>query len=186
MRARDLDGRRLFIIDDLFDKSIVQMLHETFIRLPFTQSDFDTEDTMHVRHWKFDFQPDGFGLNPVLRTWHQRVTATAAELVGVLSLPIRRIYCNSVGYGDHQHMHFDDKDGTTALYFANAQWIEDWQGETVFYDRAEEACQVVAPRPGRLVVFSSECLHRGGVPSRTCPVPRLTVAFKFAPACTAA
>lgn len=181
-RTRELDGRTLYIVDGLFDAATVKLLHETLIRLPFTLSDYDTEDTMHMRHWKFDFRPEGLEENPVLRNWHRQVSATAADLVGARALTARRIYCNNVHYGDHQHMHVDDKDGTTALYFANAEWLENWHGETIFYGRDGDAHQAVAPRPGRLVVFSSDCLHRGGVPARTCVEPRLTVAFKFGPA----
>ena len=121
MRTRELDGSRLFIVDQLFDAGMVRLLHESLIRLPFTLSDFDTEETMHVRHWKFDFSPEGLNESPVLRTWHQRIVTKVAELAGASSLAVRRIYCNNVHYGDHQHVHTDDKDGTTALYFANAK-----------------------------------------------------------------
>ena len=159
---------------------MVRLLYETLIRLPFTMSDFDTEETKAVRHWKFDFDLRGLDESLVLYTWRQRVIDKTAELIGASSLAIRRIYCNNVTYGDHQHMHFDNHEGTTALYFANAEWPENWQGETIFYDRSGEAMVAVAPKPGRLVVFAAECLHRGGVPAKICLEPRLTVAFKFA------
>ena len=180
--TRDIDGRTLFIVDGLFDAPTVRLLHESFVRLPFTQSDFDTEATRHVRHWKFEFDPQGLEQSPVLRPWSRRVIATASRLLGAASLPIRRIYCNNVNFGDHQHLHVDGPDGTTALYFANAEWSPDWQGETLFCDSDGEPCSAVAPRPGRLVLFPSDCLHRSGVPAKTCLEPRLTVAFQFAPA----
>ena len=69
--------------------------------------------------------------------------------------------------------------GVTALYFANPEWQDDWQGETVFYDRAGEPFHAVAPKPGRVLVFDGGIVHRGGVPSRKCFEPRLSVAFKF-------
>jgi hypothetical protein len=53
----------------------------------------------------------------------------------------------------------------------------------MFYDGGE-ARHTVAPRPGRLVIFDGALVHRVGVPSRECYVPRITVAFKFARART--
>ena len=179
LRTRDLDGRTLFIIDNLFDTAMVRLLHESFSRLPFSLADFDTKETRHVRHWKCDFSPESLEQNPILSPWYRRVRCKAAELSGVAEIPVRRVYCNSVLYGDHQHMHIDSDDGMTALYFANAEWHENWQGETIFYDRHGEAQHAIAPRPGRLVVFAADCLHRAGVPARTCLEPRLTVAFKL-------
>ena len=53
------------------------------------------------------------------------------------------------------------------------------RGETIFYDHAGEPHTAVAPRPGRVLVFPADVVHRGGVPSRKCFSARLSVAFKF-------
>ena len=156
------------------------MVHELLLRAPFTLSDFDNEQSRHIRHWKFDIDPGHFSTNPVFRHWREIVVAKTAELFPRGRLEVARIYCNNVFYGDHQHAHYDSETGVTALYFANWQWEEDWHGETIFYDDAGEARYAVAPRPGRLVAFPANVVHRGGVPAKTCLQPRLTVAFKFA------
>jgi Rps23 Pro-64 3,4-dihydroxylase Tpa1-like proline 4-hydroxylase len=179
VRTRELDGRRLFIVDELFDAGMVKLLHESFMRMPFTQTEIDSEESRHIRHWKFDFDLETVDRHPIFLSWRNRILQKTAQLVSASSLPVQRIYCNSTLYGDHQHSHTDSAEGTTALYFANAHWEEDWQGETIFYESNGEAQHAIAPRPGRLVVFPSCILHRGGVPSRTCMQSRLTVAFKF-------
>ena len=74
-------------------------------------------------------------------------------------------------------------EGNWTLLASNAvsrfQAMEIRQGETVFYDRAGEPFHAVAPKPGRLLLFDGGIVHRGGVPSRKCFEPRLSVAFKF-------
>jgi hypothetical protein len=180
VKSLDLDSRRIFVIDGIFQRDLVRMLHEIFVRAPFTLSDFDNEQTRHIRHWKFDFSTEYIAANPALHHWHREIVARTSGLFPNGALEVTRVYCNNVFYGDHQHAHYDNDAGVTALYFANWQWEENWQGETIFYDREGEACHAVAPRPGRLVAFPANVLHRGGVPAKTCFQPRLTVAFKFA------
>ncbi len=180
VKSLDLDSRRIFVVDGIFQPDLVRMLHEIFVRAPFTLSDFDNEQSRHIRHWKFDFGPGDFATNPVFRHWREIVVAKTAEFFPRRQLEVARIYCNNVLYGDHQHAHYDSETGVTALYFANWQWEEDWHGETIFYDDAGEARYAVAPRPGRLVAFPANVVHRGGVPAKTCLQPRLTVAFKLA------
>jgi SM-20-related protein len=95
------------------------------------------------------------------------------------AVKLAEIYANNHGYGDHQHVHNDNDTGVTVLYYANAEWNDDWHGETVLYDRDREAHFVVAPRPGRLLMFPAWINHRGGTPSRTCFQRRVAVVFKF-------
>lgn len=82
-------------------------------------------------------------------------------------------------YGDFQIPHTDIANGLTVLYIVNNKWLEEWHGETVFYDQDREPIHIVAPKPGRLLVFPGDILHRGGSPSRKCFEQRLSVAFKF-------
>ena len=94
---------------------------------------------------------------------------------------LARVHSNLHLYGDLQFPHLDLKGGVTAVYFANPEWEEKWQGETIFYDDRREPLYALAPRPGRLAVFQADILHRAGVPSRECFRPRISVAFKFVP-----
>ena len=179
VEARPLGTQRLFVVDGLFGADFVRVLHEILSRQSFSLSDYDTEATERIRHWKAEFAPEFFAANPVLRSWRDTVVAKAVELFAGTALKLERVHANSHLFGDHQHPHHDIVPGVTALYFANPDWERDWQGETIFYDLAGEPRHAVAPRPGRLAVFEGDILHRGGVPSRTSFAARYSVAFKF-------
>lgn len=180
VEARPVGERRLFVVDGLFRPNVVKMLHGILMQQPFTMSDYDNNATEHIRHWKAEFPVASFDTNPLLRSWRDSVVARTAELFAGTTLDLVRVHANSHLFGDHQHAHYDFRPGVTALYFANPDWDKDWQGETIFYDAADEPHLALAPRPGRLVVFDGGILHRGGVPSRTCFAARISVAFKFA------
>ena len=156
------------------------MLHEILRKLQFSLSDYDTDETKDQLHWKHEFEPESLEALPLLRLWRDTVVAKTGELFPRINATLARVHCNNHPYGDLQRPHQDITPGVTALYFANAVWSQDWQGEMVFFDRDEEPFYAVAPKPGRVVIFPGHILHRGGVPSRVCFEPRLSVAFKFA------
>lgn len=177
--VRSVGDHRLFVIDGLFKPDFVRALHAILSRQSFSLSDYDTDETEEVRHWKCEFPPAFFAANPLLQAWHREVVAKARELCAGRSLTLVRVHANSHLFGDHQHPHTDFDPGVTALYFANPEWRAHWQGETIFYDAVGEPLAALAPVPGRLALFDGGMLHRGGVPSRTCFDARLSVAFKF-------
>jgi Rps23 Pro-64 3,4-dihydroxylase Tpa1-like proline 4-hydroxylase len=183
-RLRELraDGKPIFVVDGLFDEAFIHMLHPQMARLPFTLSDYDTEATRGVLHWKYEFQQ---GRNPALplldalmKELIEKVGTTSEALLAPREIKLRRMHCNMHCYGDFQSPHTDLPGGATALYFANPRWESDWMGELVFYEDGEPL-YAVAPKPGRLVIFDAEILHRGGVPSRFCPQGRISMALKF-------
>ncbi|CAN5867692.1 hypothetical protein BH11PSE3_BH11PSE3_08080 [soil metagenome] len=177
--VRHVGNHRLFVIDGLFKPDFVRALHAILSRQPFSLSDYDSDETERIRHWKCEFAPAFFTANPLLQAWHSAVVAKTAEQFAERALDLVRVHGNSHLFGDHQHPHTDLDPGVTALYFANPEWQADWQGETLFYDASGEPLSAVAPLPGRLAIFDGALLHRGGVPSRTCFGARLSVAFKF-------
>ncbi len=178
--VRQLDGRSIFVVDGLVQPDVVEVIYRSLRSLSFDLADYDTESTAEVQHWLHEFEPSLFKANPIFGTWFDLIVTKTQELFPANRLSLCRVHCNSHLYGDLQHAHRDVTPGVTALYFGNAKWIDDWQGEVLFYDLAGEPHQAVAPKPGRVVLFPGDILHRGGVPSRKCFEPRLSVAFKFA------
>ena len=176
---RRVDGHPVHIIDGLFAPDMVRMLHEILRKLEFSLSDYDTGETRDQLHWKHAFGLDTLDQLPLFCVWRDAIVARTNELFPGRNVALARVHCNNQPYGDLQRAHQDLTPGVTALYFANAEWNRDWQGELVFFDRNEEPFHAVAPKPGRVVIFSGHILHRGGVPSRICFEPRLSVAFKF-------
>jgi SM-20-related protein len=176
---RRMDGHSIHIVDGLFAPDMVRVLHEILRKLEFSLSDYDTRETRNELHWKHEFELEALDQLPLLRVWRDTVIARTNAFFPDRNAKLVRVHCNNQPYGDLQRVHHDLNPGVTALYFANAEWNQDWQGELVFFDRNEEPFHAVAPKPGRVVIFPGHILHRGGVPSRICFEPRLSVAFKF-------
>ena len=176
-RRVEIDGMQLVVLDGLFADADIRSLY-TFLReLPYQLNDVASPETSYVKHWKSDFPPPLAEGTPVLRECIQ----TARALMVPEHYTLDRCYTNMILYGDFQGPHTDPHAGITALYYANPEWKEHWLGETIFYDAERQPVHAVGVKPGRLVVFHSDILHRAGVPSRECFEPRLSVAFTFIP-----
>lgn len=177
-RDHQIDGMRLLVIDGLFSDEAIRSVY-TFLReMPYRLHDIASDETEHIQHWIAEFPPALAEGTPVLRDC---IHAARALLAGEAAV-INRCYTNSILHGDLQGPHCDPPGGITAVYYANPVWEELWLGETVFYDTAREPVYAVGVKPGRLVLFHSDILHRAGVPSRECYRPRLTTAITFSPA----
>jgi SM-20-related protein len=181
IRRHDVGDRSIFVLDHLFDAPFVEMMYHFMNRLPFGLSDYDTEETKAIRHWKHEFDLENLPSLPLLVELRSRVVDISDELYPLNRIVLKRMHCNMHLYGDMQNPHTDTDlaGGVTALYFANPVWEMNWMGETVFCSSTGEPLHCVIPKPGRLVVFNGDILHRGGVPSRYCFEPRISVAFKF-------
>ena len=182
VRSHRLDGSDVHVIDGLFPADLIRLVYEGLRDLPFVRTEYDTEQSRDVLHLNFEFDLEALLANPVFCLLRDGIAARTRELFPVRLLTLKRVHCNNHPYGDMQFSHTDLVPGVTSLYFANAEWPDEWQGETIFYDRSGEPRYAVAPRPGRVVIFPGDLLHRGGVPSRACKVARLSLAFKFAAA----
>ncbi len=179
VRRRLVDDEPVYVADGLFEPDVVRMIFETCRHLPFTLSDYDTDATSHILHWKHEFKLQALSAFPPLRLWHDAIVSHTRALFAERTLFLERVHCNKHPHDDVQLAHHDIEPGVTSVYFVNPDWSDDWQGEMVFYDRDGEAHSMVSPHPGRVVTFSGGLLHRGGVPSRLCPEARLSIAFKF-------
>ena len=130
-------------------------------------------------HWKQEFTLEYITTNPFLRHIYSRIKSATAKACPEPQIQLERVHCNVSLYGDMQFPHRDRTPGMTWLYYASAVWEPKWMAETIFYDSNEEPVYAVFPKPGRVVVFAGDILHRGGVPSRECVAARRSLAFKF-------
>src|ERR1041385_6199770 len=165
-RKHDVGGRAIFVVDGLFDETFIRMIHHYTSRLAFSLSDYDTPLTQAVRHWKYEFNLQKLPSLPIVPELVSRIISVSRELYPSRRMALNRMHCNLHMYGDIHTPHTDLTPGVTALYFANPRWDTNWTGETIFYNDDVEPLYAVIPRPGRLVVYSADILHRGGVPSR--------------------
>jgi hypothetical protein len=179
VQSRQVDGKDIHVIDGLFQPETVWMIYEGLKDLPFLPTEYDTEERRGIPHLNFEFDPERLSASPALCVLRDCIVARTRELFAASRLNLVRVHCNNQPYGDLQLAHTDLVPGVTSLYFANADWPAEWQGETIFYDSTDEPYHAVMPKPGRVVVFPGDLLHRGGVPSSACKVTRLSMAFKF-------
>lgn len=172
--------RKVYILDDLIHESIREEVFNTVYALPFYHGDIDRPDTEAFRHMVHVFTPAQCVENELLR----ELTATFRSFLEERGERIRgleRIYLNFALFGDYQFAHTDGSDVWTALVFFNNEWKSDWGGELLLYDDTAPRAPAwaIAPEPGRMVIFDGRIMHRGGVPSKHCFIPRLALAIKL-------
>jgi SM-20-related protein len=181
-QKRQLDERPLILIDGLFQEDFINLFDRFLQALPCYLSDYDGTDTRHVLHWKHEFTLEYISTNPFLKHIYSRIRSATEKACPEPQIQLKRVHCNISLYGDMQLPHRDITPGMTGmtwLYYSNAVWETKWMGETIFYDSNEEPVYAVFPKPGRVVVFAADILHRGGVPSRECVAARRSLVFKF-------
>jgi Rps23 Pro-64 3,4-dihydroxylase Tpa1-like proline 4-hydroxylase len=177
--ARQLDERGLILIDGLFPVDFIKVFDHFLKKLHFSLADYDVEDTRQVLHWIHEFSPEDVAKHPLMNFVYSRIKSVAEKVCAEPRIQLKRVHCNTSLYGDMQFPHHDLTPGMTWLYYSNPVWERNWMGETIFYDSREEPVHAVFPKPGRVVVFSADILHRAGVPSRVCLEARRSLAFKF-------
>jgi hypothetical protein len=178
-RQHQLDGRPLVIIDELFRQDFINIFDLFLKKLPFSLADYDTKDTHNVLHWIHEFGLADVKTHPLLNFVYSRISSAAEKACPEARLQLKRVHCNTSLYGDMQFPHYDITPGMTWLYYSNPVWEPSWMAETIFYNSQCEPIHAVFPKPGRVVVFAADILHRGGVPSRLCAEARRSLAFKL-------
>lgn len=171
--------REAFVLDDVIDVQARRGVFEYFRLLPYKLVDADRPDTTHVRHFMHSFQPETWKDDPLCSAL-LRIARQFLEQRGIRLVGVERIYANLNLFGDHQFAH-DDGDVWTALSFVNDEWHPDWGGELMLYEPGRPAAPAwaIQPLPGRMVIFDGLIPHRGGVPSKHCLLPRISVALKL-------
>lgn len=171
--------RRLLVVDGVIEPEQQQPLYEFFRNLPYRFTDSDRFDTQQYRHLGYTFDQDAIADHPVIGFFER----AAAEVLRSKRLRVERLkraYVNFNLYGDVQFAH-EDGDEWTAVAFVNETWHPDWGGELIVYDDpASHLGHAVVPVPARMAIFDGLLLHRGGIPSKLCLEPRITLALKFA------
>jgi hypothetical protein len=178
-RVRQIDDRPLILMDNLFRPDFIKLFDHYLKTLRFSLTDYDAEDRRHVLHWIHAFALEDVTSHPLLSVVYSRIKSATEKICPQPRLQLNRVHCNTSLYGDMQLPHCDLTPGMTWLYYANPIWQPTWMAETIFYESQGEPVYAVFPKPGRVVAFAADILHRGGVPSRECVEARRTLAFKF-------
>jgi len=181
IRSREIDNHTIYIVDNLFRQDLLQLIYNEMSGLAFACSEYSNESTKHIKYFNHNFEIDQFRKHPLFRFLYGPVAKVVEDLYPDGQFNLERVHCNNQRYGEVQTRHTDVDDGMTALFFANPEWPANWEGEILFYDKTGEPFHAVIPKPGRVLLFPGNLVHRGGVPSRYCFESRLTVAFKYQP-----
>jgi len=177
-----VEKRKVFVFDDLFESKTLSAIYDKFRSLPYRLTDYDRDDTRTIRHLVHDFDSEEIKTAEIKNT--VLAVQELAEAQGIKVKTPANIYANFNLHGDHQFAH-EDGDVWTTLVFINASWHEDWGGELLLYDGTfaqptdRGIAYAISPSPGRIVIFDGKIKHRGGVPSKFCLEPRITLAIKF-------
>ena len=178
IRSAEVEGRQLVVFDGLLAAPDLARYVELLRRAPFTRTEIARPETAEYRHWASEMALSGMMQLPL---WHATDAAVRAMRPDRRYRPYRA-YTNYASYGDMLFTHTDcqpDHDELTALWFLCETWDPEWGGETVFFDSQVDAQVIVAPRPGRLVIFDGAIRHVGKPPNRICYAPRFTFAVKL-------
>ena len=177
-----IDGdRRLCVYDGLFDEDQIENFAGVIGQLDFERREsFDNELNCGIE--RTAFQNANF-LYAEMRALFEGGRQSFS--VSDSSVALSHVYASAVGARDSLRTHCDhpSEQSISFLYYGNAFWKRNWGGETIFYDRRDEAVAAVIPKPGRLAMFHSNIPHKGSAPHADAPALRYTVAAFFYPEC---
>jgi hypothetical protein len=176
-RQTTVDGRPIFVFDDLLEKSVIHEIVQALSTAPFTHTESARPDVEAYKHWAFNM--------PMDKAQHLPLVQMADKVIASLfeqKYQIYRCYCNIATYGDMLYPHTDCQPNAkemTALWFIQDEWNYEWGGETLFYNKHDDAEVVVTPKPGRLAIFDGAINHAGNAPHKVCTKSRYTFALKY-------
>ncbi|PRQ06680.1 2OG-Fe(II) oxygenase [Enhygromyxa salina] len=180
-RSHSIGDRLIQIYDDLLDSEQITNFANVVMQLDYERRpSFDRELSAAVN-------TEMFRAAPFLFPYTEAVFTSMRETFGLSdpSVGLSHVYAASISSDACGTVHTDTvhPQALTFLYYANSSWRAGWGGETVFYDDDGDAMMVVAPRPGRLVAFHSNILHRAGIPHPDAPTHRYTVSVFYYAEC---
>jgi SM-20-related protein len=178
-RQGSIEGKGLWVFDDLVEPREIAALTTAFDNGAFTRNEIARPETAQYKHWALNVALEVAQQLPIHRPMLDALATVAPPGVRHRAY---RAYCNYAAYGDVLFTHTDALPGSTeltALWFIAREWNVEWGGETLFFNSRQDAEFVVSPRPGRLCIFDGTLLHCGRPPSRICFSPRYTFAYKL-------
>ncbi|PRQ02531.1 hypothetical protein ENSA5_21760 [Enhygromyxa salina] len=180
-RTHQIGDRLIQVYDELFTDREVTNFANVVMQLDYTRRpSFDRELSASL-------DPELFRAAPFLFPTTEAVFSSMREAFALSdrSVALSHVYAAAIASDACGTVHTDTPhpQAITFLYYANPVWRTGWGAETVFYDHSGDAQVVVAPRPGRLVAFHSNILHRAGIPHADTPTHRYTVSVFYYAEC---
>lgn len=177
-RVEEIDGKNIYIVDDVFSQDEIEAFCEYAEVLPFKRVEKSLSyDEFPI--FSADFIPEKFESET-------SIGKKCRELLNQFyqdadQYHIWRTYINLSTYGNVEYPHHDcnlDQEDITILYYINKTWNYKYGGETIFYSQKDSRLAIL-PAPGRIVLFPGNIEHIGTIPTRICKLARLSLAMKF-------
>ncbi|WP_394212637.1 2OG-Fe(II) oxygenase [Enterovibrio calviensis] len=176
-RIEKVGLEKIYIFDDLFSKKQIERFGAVVSNAAFTFLHASRADTVKYREWCASFSVSDFMSHPL----HKASIKVAKHFSGNKKLKCYDVFSSASTFGDMSFIHSDSTNSgdISILYYANSKWDPEWGGETIFYTERKDAALVVSVKPGRLIVFNGNVLHRAGTPTKLCPEVRITLSMRF-------
>jgi hypothetical protein len=169
--------REVLVFDELLTPGQILAIEAMFLQIPFARREsFDGE-------LNYALIREEFVQFPALPALLDRLFEALRTRFGVAhpDVGFGHAYAAVLHPNDRPVPHVDGKtsQAMSFLYYANPHWNPAWEGETVFFDAHESTAASVTPRPGRIVAFPANLLHRGGAPHPHAPLLRHTISVFY-------
>lgn len=169
--------------DELLDEKTLYRLSNYVKTVPWSYSDWHSNKHHGFAHWNYDIVRKGnANIASVLPLMPEAVKSTWEKIKTVVpekAYPIRNyLNCHTYGVEGYPHADSPRADEVTAVIYLTPKWQREWAGATVFYE-GDNAIAAVSPKYGRVSIFPATIPHAATAVSRTCPVPRITMALKL-------
>jgi len=157
------------IFDNVISEEVQSQIHKEILSLSYVPEQ-DSPKTPACGY------SSGLELNSLTFQTLNNILQNIPELRGteLYKVMVNKFLPNEVPYFHTDHI---DGIGYTALYYSNDnQFNLEELGETLFYLKEPDEIRGILPKPGRLVIFNADILHRA---TSFRNIDRYTVAFKF-------
>jgi hypothetical protein len=174
----EVGGQEVKVIDDAFDYELLLENYKFVRKCPFYYFDYSYFDDPDAEfpvgngtQWIHPLKLEETEKYPIFSSYEKLIKANT----GFASVERSHINCHF--FGDNRNPHID-KGQINGLLFLTPEWIPEWGGEIIFYEKRAPRL-TLEPIPGRLVIFDGSILHKGGTPSKSSTMPRYTLTSKF-------
>lgn len=178
VKTYNIDNSGIYVLDGLISPAKQLSLYRNLQVAGYTFFAASKESTHEWNETMAELDPKDFKLS--------HISGALQKGFSFAKLPLRikkiyKVFINSIRFGDVSFIHSDTKDSKSysALIYANVKWEPSWGGETLFYDSSFDPVVSISPKPGRIVLFPSNTLHRAGIPSPACQEFRYTVSVRI-------
>lgn len=182
-RSEVLENSYFKVFDDLFSQDQILSFYHSLLVANYSCLQSSTFETRKYKEWMANFDSDDFQDHWLYQTCNKLIE-TLPE-TSKHSYKCTGTFANLFSFGGYTFPHSDSADtidpehNISFLYYANSEWKPEWGGETIFYDNSMDPIYCIGVKPGRLVVFPGDLVHRAGVPDRSCHEHRFSFSIRF-------